>query len=66
MNTTISTTKLHFNKRETTFLVPLYITATVAVISVLIAVLFWRGGSVPGTAEWIQSSQSNPGILYAL
>lgn len=66
MNTTISTIKLHFNKRETTFLVPLYITATVAVISVLIALLFWRGGSIPGTAEWIQNSQSNPGILYAL
>lgn len=62
----IATTKLHLNKREVTFVVPLYITAMVAVISVLISLLFWRAGSLPGTAGWIQGSQSNPGILYAL
>ncbi|WP_104177215.1 hypothetical protein [Cryobacterium sp. Y50] len=66
MSTMISTTKLHFNKRELTLVVPLYITGMVAVISILISVLFWRGGSLPGTTGWIQGSQSNPGILYAL
>ncbi|WP_166983813.1 hypothetical protein [Paramicrobacterium fandaimingii] len=66
MSTMIATTKLHLNKREVTFVVPLYITAMVAVISVLISLLFWRGGSLPGTEGWIQGSQSNPGILYAL
>ena len=40
MSTMISTTKLHFNKRELTLVVPLYITGMVAVISVLISVLF--------------------------
>lgn len=66
MSTIISTTKLHLNKRESTFVVPLYITAMVAVISILISLLFWRSGSLPGTAGWIQGSQFNPGILYAL
>lgn len=66
MSTMISTTKLHFNKREITLVVPLYITGTVAVISVLISFLFWRSGSLPGTAAWVQGSQSNPGIAWAL
>ncbi|AWB87446.1 hypothetical protein [Mycetocola zhujimingii] len=66
MSTLIPTTKLHLNKREVTFVVPLYITAVVAVISVLISFLFWRSGSIPGTPGWISGSQSNPGILYAL
>lgn len=66
MSTLISTTKLQLNKREVTFGVPLYITGLVAVISVLISILFWRSGSLPGSPEWIQGSQSNPGIAYAL
>lgn len=66
MSTTIPSMRLHLNKREVTFLVPLYITATVAAIAVLIALLFWRAGSEPGTAGWIEGSQNNPGILYAL
>lgn len=66
MSTMISTTRLHFNKREVTFLIPLYITGVVAVISVLISFLFWRSGSLPGTAGWVQGSQSNPGIAWAL
>ncbi|MGO1849263.1 hypothetical protein, partial [Microbacterium sp.] len=66
MDTMILTTKLHLNKREITFLVPLYITGVVTVISVLISLLFWRSGSLPGTPGWIQGSQSNPGIAWAL
>jgi hypothetical protein len=66
MSTLIPTTKLHLNKREVTFVVPLYITAVVAVVSVLISFLFWRSGSIPGTADWVSGSQANPGILYAL
>ena len=66
MSTMISTTRLHFNKREVTFLIPLYITGVVAVISVLISFLFWRSGSLPGTPGWVQGSQSNPGIAWAL
>jgi hypothetical protein len=66
MSTLTPTTKLHLNKREVTFVVPLYITAVVAVVSVLISFLFWRSGSIPGTADWVSGSQANPGILYAL
>ena len=66
MNTMLPTTKLHLNKRGVTFLTPLYITATVALISVLVSFLFLRGGSVPGSGPWVEGSQSNPGILYAL
>lgn len=66
MTALLSTTRLHFNKREISFLVPLYITGTVAVISVLISLLFLRSGSVPGSADWIAGSQMNPGMLYAL
>lgn len=66
MSATISATKLHLNKRETTFLVPLYITGMVTLISVLISFVFWRAGSVPGSPDWIQGSQSNPGLAWAL
>jgi hypothetical protein len=66
MNAVVSTVKLHLNKRAATFAVPLYIAAMVAVISVLISLVFWRSGSLPATAGWIQGSQSNPGIVYAL
>ena len=66
MSAIVSTVKLHLNKRAATFVVPLYIAAIVAIISVLISLVFWRSGSLPGTAGWIQGSQNNPGIVYAL
>jgi hypothetical protein len=66
MSAIVSTVKLHLNRREATFVVPLSIAGTVAVISVLIALVFWRSGSQPGSSGWIQGSQSNPGIVYAL
>ncbi len=66
MNAIISNTRLHLNKREATFAVPLYITGMVALISVLISVLFWRAGSLPGTSEWVESSRMNPGMMYGL
>ncbi|WP_339619433.1 hypothetical protein [uncultured Salinibacterium sp.] len=66
MSNVASTTKLHLNKREMTFVVPLYITAMVALVSILISLLFWRSGSLPGTEGWIQGSQNNPGMAYAL
>lgn len=66
MSAVIATVKLHLNKRETTFLVPLYITGLVAFISVLISLVFWRSGSQPRSPGWIEGSQANPGIAYAL
>ncbi|WP_431277068.1 hypothetical protein [Leifsonia poae] len=66
MSAIVSTVKLHLNKRADTFLTPLYIIGTVAVISVLISLLFLRSGSVPATADWILGSRSNPGLAYGL
>lgn len=66
MNAVVSTVKFHLNRRTETFVVPLSIAGSVAVISVLIALVFWRSGSQPGSEAWIQGSQSNPGIVYAL
>ncbi|ACZ29454.1 hypothetical protein Xcel_0415 [Xylanimonas cellulosilytica DSM 15894] len=66
MNAVSSAVALHLNQRTKTFLVPLWIAAIVGVVSVLIALIFWRSGSQPGSAEWVQGSQSNPGVIYAL
>jgi hypothetical protein len=66
MSAIVSTVKLHLNQRVATFVVPLYITGTVAAVSVLVTIIFWRSGSVPGSVGWIHGSQSNPGIIYAL
>ncbi len=65
MSAIVSTVKLHLNRRNPTFIVPLTIIVTVAIISVLISLIFWRAGSQPGSEGWIQGSQSNPGIAYA-
>lgn len=65
MNPALAVTKLHLNLRRMTFVVPLSITALVALISVLISFLFWRGGSIPGSTEWIAGSRANPGLVYA-
>lgn len=66
MSAVIANVKLHLNRRFATFAVPLLIAAVVAVISVLLSLIFWRSGSQPGSEGWIQGSQSNPGIVYAL
>lgn len=66
MSAVIPSVKLHLNKRETTLLVPLYITIMVALISALISFLFLRSGSVPGSEGWVSTSRVNPGILYGL
>lgn len=66
MSAVVSAVKLHLNQRRSTFVVPLSIAGMVAVISVLISLIFWRAGSQPGSTGWIQGSQSNPGIVYAL
>jgi hypothetical protein len=66
MTGSLATTRLHLNKREMTFAVPLYITGVVAVISILIMVLFMRAGQTPGSADWIQGARSNGGMVWSL
>ena len=60
------TVKLHLNKRQVTFLIPLYITLMVAAVSVLISLIAWRSGSQPGSDGWVTGSRNNPGIAYSL
>ena len=66
MNAVVSTLKLHLNRRVSTFVIPLANAGVVAAISILIALIAWRSGSEPGSEGWIQGSQSNLGIAYAL
>jgi hypothetical protein len=66
MSAITPTVQLHLNKREVTFLVPLYITLMVAAVSVLISLIFWRAGSQPGSEGWVIGSRNNPGIAYSL
>ncbi|MCU1406719.1 MAG: hypothetical protein JWQ43_3022 [Glaciihabitans sp.] len=66
MSAIVPTVKLHLNKREMTFIVPLTITVVVAIVSVLISLIFWRFGSEPGTPGWIEGSRNNPGIAWSL
>lgn len=66
MSSAISTLKLHVNKREVTFVVPLYITALVVIVSLLISFIFFRIGSTPGSPEWVENSRNNMGMVWAL
>ena len=66
MSSIAPTVKLHLNKREITFLVPLYITLMVAAVSILISLIAWRAGSQPGSEGWVTGSRNNPGMMYSL
>ncbi|WP_169166642.1 hypothetical protein [Cellulomonas taurus] len=66
MTDTLAATRLHLNKREMTFVVPLGITGLVALISVLIMVLLIRAGQTPGTDAWVEGARSNGGMLWGL
>lgn len=66
MNGIQATTRLHLNKRLMTFGVPLQITVLVAIISMLIAVILWRAGGVPGSQEWIEGSRNNGGATFGM
>lgn len=66
MKGVVSTTRLQLNKREITFLVPLYITAGVVLITALIALILWRAGAEPGTPEWVDGSRQNGGMVWGM
>jgi hypothetical protein len=65
ISSVIPTVKLQLNKREMTFLVPLYIIGLVALVSVLISLAFLRAGSEPGSEGWLTGSRNNPAFLWA-
>ncbi|WP_245992002.1 hypothetical protein [Mycetocola lacteus] len=66
MNPVLAVTRLHLTRKRMTFGVPVLYVGIVAVLSILISLIFWRAGSQPGTAGWIDSSRSNPGLVWAL
>ena len=65
MNAITSVVKLHLNRRVVALLVPLFIVAVVVVISILISLLAWRGGSQPASPAWINASRNNTGMLFS-
>ena len=66
MNGVRAAARLHFTKKEMTFLVPLYITGVTAVITVLISLVFWRAGSTIGSEAWVNGSRTNAGMAWGL
>ncbi|TYD00565.1 hypothetical protein FQ377_03810 [Arthrobacter echini] len=66
MNGIQAATRLHLTKKNMTFGVPVQIVGLVAVISALIALIIWRAGGTPGSAEWITGARSNGGMAFGL
>lgn len=58
--------RLHFSQRAMLLRTPPGIMLVVFVLTVIIAVIFWRTGSVPGSPEWVQNSRNNPAVFWAL
>lgn len=66
MNAVTAVWRLQLTRRRSTLLIPLWCTIIYSIVTLLIALIFWRFGSQPGTAEWKTGMQNNPGIAYAL
>ncbi|SIS14106.1 hypothetical protein [Microbacterium sp. RURRCA19A] len=58
--------RLHFSQRALLLRTPPGIMLVVFALTVIIAIIFWRVGSVPGSDEWVQNSRSNAAIFWAL
>lgn len=58
--------RLHFAQRSTLLLTPPGIMALVFVITAIIAFVFFRTGSVPGSDLWVESSRNNGAVFWAL
>lgn len=66
MNHPISVWRLHLNRRRAMFVIPLWCIVAYVLLTLLIALMFWRFGAQPGTPEWVTGMQNNPGVVYAL
>lgn len=66
MKNVITVARLHMNKRDITFLVPLGIIALVMVISVIIVLAIQRGGGDMNSADYIDGARMNMGIIWSL
>lgn len=58
--------RLHFSQRAMLLRTPPGIMVIVFVLTVILAVIFWRLGSVPGSPEWVQNSRNNATVFWAL
>jgi hypothetical protein len=58
--------RLHFAQRALLLRTPPGIMLVVFAFIVILAVIFWRAGLEPGSAEWVQSSRNNGGAVWAL
>lgn len=66
MNNTAAVTKLHFNKREISLLVPASILLLAILISVIIALAMQRGGVDPTSAEYVAGFRNNTGVVGSI
>lgn len=58
--------RLHFAQRALLLRTPPGIMLVVFAFIVILAVIFWRAGIEPGSDQWVQSSRSNGGVVWAL
>ncbi|UCR89800.1 hypothetical protein [Mycetocola spongiae] len=65
-STALDVLRLHYVRRKLMFGMPVFTIILTLLISGVITFIFYRLGSTPGSAEWIQGSRSNPAMLWAL
>lgn len=58
--------RLHFAQRATLLRTPPGIMLVTFAVVVILAIIFWRVGVEPGSAEWVQNSRSNGAVFWGL
>lgn len=66
MNHIVNVTRLHLNKPQIVFGIPLMIIGLVLVISWLITAILQRGGMDPADPEYIAGARGNGGMVFSL
>ncbi|XBH20299.1 hypothetical protein V5R04_08535 [Jonesiaceae bacterium BS-20] len=66
MNNAAAVTKLHFNKRELSLLVPACILLLATLISVIVALALGRAGMDPNSAKYIEGFRGNTGVISSI
>ena len=64
--TTGDVLQLHFLQVGLWLVRPLLVMAFAFVVTAVIAAVFWRLGSLPGSGEWVETSRNNPAMFWAL
>jgi len=66
MNRIVKVARLHMNKPEVMFLVPIFIILVVMVISAIIVLAIQRAGSDPGSTDYVEGARMNMAMAWAL